>query len=40
MREMRGLVDSLVAYVKNALQEDNANDKVTPQLPTTTGARP
>ncbi|CAL8404397.1 unnamed protein product [Boreogadus saida] len=27
MREMRGLVDSLVAYVKNALQEDNANDK-------------
>ena len=40
MREMRGLVDSLVAYVKNALQEDNANDKVTPQLPSTTGARP
>ena len=30
MREVRGLVDSLVAYVKNALQEDIANDKVPP----------
>jgi len=28
MREVRGLVDSLVAYVKNALQEDIASDKV------------
>ncbi|KAJ3593107.1 hypothetical protein NHX12_005444 [Muraenolepis orangiensis] len=27
MRDVRGLVDSLVAYVKNALQEDIANDK-------------
>ncbi|CAL8350114.1 unnamed protein product [Merluccius merluccius] len=27
MREVRGLVDSLVAYVKNALQEDMTSDK-------------
>ena len=33
MREVRGLVDSLVAYVKNALQEDIANDKVPPLAP-------
>uniref|UniRef100_UPI003AAC57F1 plakophilin-3-like n=1 Tax=Centroberyx gerrardi TaxID=166262 RepID=UPI003AAC57F1 len=27
MREMRGLVDSLISYIQNALQEDKADDK-------------
>lgn len=28
MRDMRGLVDSLVAYIQNSLQDEKAEDKV------------
>lgn len=31
MRETRGLVDSLVGYIENSLQEGKVDDKVRPE---------
>jgi len=31
MRESRGLVDSLVGYIKNSIQEGKGEDKVRPE---------